>query len=337
MSANLCRRLRKVITPPTTRAVRVADGGTVAVAGMCTARVGIAGHHIPVLFMVLASCPHDLILGMDFLSTHSALIDCSAGTLCLELPSLPDTRPEFPNALCSTAFVRLPPKALTFVDLASTSPLPDGDYVITPLIDVLLARDITVPHSVITLAGGRVRLPLLNFGLAKQVLPQGISVATIRSLTDDHITTFAADVGTDPPARLKDAICTDTTFRPMIAPDLTPEQTAALYSLLVSYRDIFDTDNRPLPQTSLVKHRINTGDAVPIHRRPYRVSTAECQVIQQEVNKMLAKGIVEPSSSPWASPVVLVKKKGRHVAFLRGLPPFKPDHSKGRLPFTTNR
>ncbi|KAH8038273.1 hypothetical protein HPB51_000280 [Rhipicephalus microplus] len=61
---------------------------------------------------------------MDFLSTHSALIDCAAGTLCLELPLLPDS--QLPNSLCTTDFFRIPPKALTFVELATPSPVVDG-------------------------------------------------------------------------------------------------------------------------------------------------------------------------------------------------------------------
>lgn len=74
MSASLRCRLQKIMTPSTTQAIRVADGGTVPVIGMCTARVSIAGRHAVVLFAVLACCPHDLILGLDFLSAHSALI-----------------------------------------------------------------------------------------------------------------------------------------------------------------------------------------------------------------------------------------------------------------------
>lgn len=94
-----------------------------------------------------------------------------------------------------------------------------------------------------------------------------------------------------------------------MAPDLPAHHVDALHCLLASYRDIFDLDNQPLGQTSVVKHQIHTGNASPIHRRPYRVSPTERQVIQKEVDKMLARDIIEPSCCPWASPVVLVRKK----------------------------
>lgn len=77
-----------------------------------------------------------------------------------------------------------------------------------------------------------------------------------------------------------------------------------------SHIEIFsDFGNRPLGQTSVVVHRIHIGDASLVHWCPYRVSATEQSIIQQEVNKMLAKDIIEPSSNRWASPVVLVKKK----------------------------
>ncbi|GFQ82221.1 retrovirus-related Pol polyprotein from transposon 297 [Trichonephila clavata] len=54
-----------------------------------------------------------------------------------------------------------------------------------------------------------------------------------------------------------------------------------------------------------VKHRINTSDNLPIKQRAYRVSPAERRIIHDEVGKMLDRGIIQPSESPWSSPVIL--------------------------------
>ncbi|GFU84544.1 transposon Ty3-I Gag-Pol polyprotein [Trichonephila clavipes] len=48
-----------------------------------------------------------------------------------------------------------------------------------------------------------------------------------------------------------------------------------------------------------------TGDHAPINQRAYRVSPTERRIIHEEVQKMLDEGIVQPSESPWSSPVVL--------------------------------
>jgi hypothetical protein len=58
-----------------------------------------------------------------------------------------------------------------------------------------------------------------------------------------------------------------------------------------------------------VCHRIDVGDAQPIASPPYRVSRAEDPVVEEELRKLLTKGIITPSSSPWAANLVVVDKK----------------------------
>ncbi|UYV64450.1 hypothetical protein LAZ67_3000767, partial [Cordylochernes scorpioides] len=78
---------------------------------------------------------------------------------------------------------------------------------------------------------------------------------------------------------------------------------------------IFDKNNEPVKQTSVTKHKIETGNHQPIKHRPYRVSPTERQAIQTEVDKMLDAGIIRHSESPWSSPVILVKKKDGNWRF----------------------
>ena len=49
--------------------------------------------------------------------------------------------------------------------------------------------------------------------------------------------------------------------------------------------------------------------STPPNRPPYRVSTAQQQEIMSRVNDLLEKGLIQPSSSPFCSPVLLVQKK----------------------------
>ena len=68
------------------------------------------------------------------------------------------------------------------------------------------------------------------------------------------------------------------------------------------------------------EHTIDTGDSRPIRLPPRRLPISKQQCEEEEVHKMLKRGVIAPSSSPWASPVVLVTKKRRIHPFLRGLP-----------------
>ena len=90
---------------------------------------------------------------------------------------------------------------------------------------------------------------------------------------------------------------------------LKPPEKAQLLSLINEYRDNFATSPEELGRTGLVTHKIDTGDQPPIRQRPYRVSHQQRTIIEEHVTDMLNRGIIQPSVSPWASPVVLVKKK----------------------------
>ncbi|CAF5047682.1 unnamed protein product, partial [Rotaria sp. Silwood1] len=56
------------------------------------------------------------------------------------------------------------------------------------------------------------------------------------------------------------------------------------------------------------QHAINIGSHSPLAEHPRRVLHLKRQIINNEVKKMLDNGIIELSNSPWASPVVTVKK-----------------------------
>ena len=62
-------------------------------------------------------------------------------------------------------------------------------------------------------------------------------------------------------------------------------------------------------RTTIAEHSLETGSAVPIHQPPCRLPHAYREIVQKELEQMEAVGIIEQSSSEWASPMVLVKKK----------------------------
>ena len=65
----------------------------------------------------------------------------------------------------------------------------------------------------------------------------------------------------------------------------------------------------------MVKHAIETGNAAPIKQLPYRTPMCRRGKISESIDSMQEQGVVKPSASPWASPVVLVPKKDGTLRF----------------------
>ncbi|GBM57274.1 hypothetical protein AVEN_81413-1 [Araneus ventricosus] len=65
----------------------------------------------------------------------------------------------------------------------------------------------------------------------------------------------------------------------------------------------------------MTQHRINTGDHPPIKQYPRRLPLVRKEEADNLVKEMIDNRIIEESSGPWASPIVLVKKKDGSTRF----------------------
>jgi hypothetical protein len=95
--------------------------------------------------------------------------------------------------------------------------------------------------------------------------------------------------------------------------NLTQEQKDQLKNLIKSYSDIF---RKQSGRTKMLRHQIKLiPGSKPYNSPPYRYAPAKRQIIEQNLKEMKEQGIIEPSKSPWASPVVLAPKKDGSIRF----------------------
>ena len=85
--------------------------------------------------------------------------------------------------------------------------------------------------------------------------------------------------------------------------------------MLREYSDVSALDDSELGCTDIVSHSINTGGHRPIRQQPNCTPIARRDAIKRLVDQMQQQGIVRPSRSPWASPVVLVPKRDDSLRF----------------------
>ena len=94
---------------------------------------------------------------------------------------------------------------------------------------------------------------------------------------------------------------------PAVGEQLKSNQRAELEMLLTKFSDVMK--NSP-GHTTLTEHQIKTGSSSPIRQPPYRLAHAYRDTVKKKLDEMQRCGVIEPSSSEWASPMVLVKKDG---------------------------
>ena len=90
---------------------------------------------------------------------------------------------------------------------------------------------------------------------------------------------------------------------------LSPEQQEKLDALLNKHASVFSKSDDDIGYTEVVKHTIKTEDAIPVTQPYRRIPPNQYQEVKEHIQKLLDSSIIRESHSPYASPIVLVRKK----------------------------
>jgi len=96
---------------------------------------------------------------------------------------------------------------------------------------------------------------------------------------------------------------------------LTDHQRQQARQLIERNESIFSKSEYDIGRTPLVEYHIDTGSHRPIRQPLRRHLFKHLEIIDREVEEMERHGIIEPTASPWASNVVLVRKKDGSLRF----------------------
>ena len=99
---------------------------------------------------------------------------------------------------------------------------------------------------------------------------------------------------------------TETRHNVEYGAQLSTDEKASLEALLSKYDEVFSDT----PSVAKVKpHRIELTSEVPVRVKPYPIPLRLVDAVKDEISEMEAAGIIEKSTSPYCSPMVVVKKK----------------------------
>jgi hypothetical protein len=93
--------------------------------------------------------------------------------------------------------------------------------------------------------------------------------------------------------------------REVSADHLTPGQRVELQKVLDKYPDVL---TEKLVLTHLIKYHIQLKGSTPVKATPYRLAPPKMQILREHIQKLLDKGVIEPSTLQYASPMFLVPK-----------------------------
>lgn len=293
---------------------RGVSGDALCPLGFCTANVSLCGKVFRTEFAVIPRSTHDVILGIDFLRECGATVDCRNGHLSLH--------GTFPAALLENSYRD---DCIFFVSEDTVVPAFSAvcvpvtcsgnncamfDTTLEPIPLACLKKNILIPHCVVSVVDGRAGVWTMNSSMEPAVLPGGMKLALFKP---ESSTTLVALVdATGQKGRPDSQGSEDSQLLQMISKSLGQDERHTLLDVLSKHSTVFDFGKKsqtPSIPASRIRHRIHTESAHPIRQKPYRVAPSERKIIDEQVQEMLEKGIIQESASPWAAPVILVKKK----------------------------
>ncbi|KAI8507260.1 hypothetical protein Bbelb_146400 [Branchiostoma belcheri] len=256
---------------------------------------------------VVRDADHYAILGWDFCIAQHVVLDAASGTLTIGGQTLPLlTSSQLLPSVCHASVCRttlVPPRSIMTIPVLLTPGLATraipNDY--TGLLEPRAYEDkgFAIARTVATVNDTKTICEVINTSDEPVTLKEAMPLGSFLPIADDDI------AEPDPSAA--------TTLPNIDTTHLSPAESRQLTDLLERYNDVFSCHSGDRGRTSLAQHRIITHDSQPIKQRPHRMPVHRQAEVQRQVNEMLDAGVVEPSQSPWASPVVLVRKKnGTH-------------------------
>ena len=288
--------------------LRTADGTLLDVKGKVSVLVEIGAFTFKQT-VIVANLNGPGILGLDFLERNH--IDILIRDRALKIH---DKTIKL-KSLKSTTFARItlkqevniPPRSEMIIDGKLQGILSFGQGLVEP-VEIIKGKGLLVAKTLIDTKKNETSLSVINLNNKEVKLNADSIIGTVHeveSVVSNKNQDREVCIQSEIPEHLKILV-------ENLSPKLSQEQVVEIHKFIIEFQDVFVG---PDGKFDKILHEIDTGNAKPIKQPPRRVFPKQKEIIETELKKMLDEIIIEPSNSPWASPVCLVKKKDGSVRF----------------------
>ena len=321
---------------PVAATLTAANGNQIEVQGQAEVRLRIAEFDILWTVIVARGLSHDCLLGTDFFHQYMCKICYGTGTFMAGSTEVP------------IRYQKVKPVVGRVVLQSDTEIEPGTERIIGGRLESGFKRDsgspgviermgtvqnnkeICVGHSLVIPKDGDTPVRVANFTDTPIKLSIGHVIGFYHPLSSLNSETTSSQVGVkvsqdsqqkcsnqtgDTESRGKESeemgAERDSHSKPNIQfdkSDISETKQERFLSMIDQFSDIFAIDNSDLEKTSLREHTIDTGTSQPIKRPPRRTPPHQREIIDWQLDDLLKHGRIEPSQSPWSSPVVIARK-----------------------------
>lgn len=160
-------------------------------------------------------------------------------------------------------------------------------------------KDLAGISGIVSDNAQHIRILMTNFGHTNSIIQKGQLVgflSTVVELTDDG-------------SNVEEQWTRESLQAAVDLSGLSEEQKTQVWGVVEANQMVLSMGDHDIGQVGITAHRIELYDETPIYQKPRRFPPPVAEEIEGQCQGLLQLGIIEPSASPWSSPVVPIRKK----------------------------
>ena len=216
--------------------------------------------------------------------------------------------------------VTLPPNSQTLLWCRAVLGVQGQDY--PALVEPIQMENypyVRAAKCLVTVSQGKVPVRLINLSDHPVALTKHCPVAQLSQVFFQDV--IRLPVTEKPPAAAQGHLPVSDSQVPWweelhVGDEATPQhQLEGILNLVKKHHQAFSKHAKDYGEVSVIQHTIPTGSHPPIKERYRPIPPTSYQTVKEMIQEMKGSNIIRDSRSPWAAPLVLVKKKDGGIRF----------------------